>query len=115
MKLQHMSDEELDRETVLSVKIETESTLKVLHYLREVERRRLFSKLKYQSLLEYAEKHLGYPYDQAWRRIQAMRLIKELPEVESKIADGTLNLTNIGYAQAAFKAEAKSETPLCKE
>lgn len=38
-----------------------------------------------------------------------------MPEIETKIADGTLNLTNIGYAQAAFKSEAKKETPLCRE
>ncbi len=44
-----------------------------------------------------------------------MRLLREMPEIESKIATGTLNLTNIGYAQAAFKAAAKKETPLCKE
>ncbi len=115
MNLQHLSDEKLDQQTFDSVKTETESTLRVLHHLREVEKRRLFSKLKFKSLVEYAEKRLGYPYDQAWRRIQAMRLLREMPEIESKIADGTLNLTNIGYAQAAFRAEAKKETPLCKE
>jgi hypothetical protein len=115
MNLHHLSDELLDQEMVRSVKDETGSTLKVLHHLREVERRRLFSKLKYPSLLAYAETHLNYPYDQAWRRIQAMRLLKDMPEIESKIASGKLNLTNIGYAQAAFKAEAKKATPLLKE
>lgn len=98
-----------------SVRIENNSTLRVLHHLREVDRRRLFSKLKFKSLVDYAEKRLGYPYDQAWRRIEAMRLLKEMPEIETKIAGGTLNLTNIGYAQAAFKAEAKKNVPLCKD
>jgi 5-methylcytosine-specific restriction endonuclease McrA len=112
MNFQNLSDTNLDQEMIASVKSETSATLRVLHLLREVERRRLFSKFKYQSLLDYAEKRLGYPYDQAWRRIQAMRLLKELPEIEQKISDGSLNLTNIGYAQAAFKAEAKNESPL---
>lgn len=115
MNLQHLSDERLDQQTYDAVITETSSTLRVLHHLREVDKRRLFSKLKYKSLLDYAEKRLGYPYDQAWRRIEAMRLIKEMPEIENKIADGTLNLTNIGYAQAAFKSEAKKETPLCRD
>jgi 5-methylcytosine-specific restriction endonuclease McrA len=65
--------------------------------------------------LDYAVKRLHYPYDQAWRRIEAMRLMKEVPEIESKISEGSLNLTNIGYAQAAFKAEAKKSAPLAKE
>ncbi len=115
MNLQHLSDEKLDQQTLASVTAETDSTLRVLHHLREVDKRRLFSKLKFKSLLDYAEKRLGYPYDQAWRRIEAMRLLREMPEIENKIADGTLNLTNIGYAQAAFKSEAKKEAPLCRE
>jgi len=96
MNLQHLSDESLDQQTFESVKAETESTLRVLHHLREVDKRRLFSKLQFRSLLDYAENRLGYPYDQAWRRIEAMRLLREMPEIETKIADGTLNLTNIG-------------------
>lgn len=115
MNLRYLSDERLDQQTLESVKTETESTLRVLHHLREVDKRRLFSKLNYKSLLDYAERRLGYPYDQAWRRIEAMMLLKEMPEIEDKIADGTLNLTNIGYAQAAFKGVAKRESPLCRE
>lgn len=95
MNLQNLSDEKLDQQMFASVKAETESTLRVLHHLREVDKRRLFSKLKFKSLVDYAENRLGYPYDQAWRRIEAMRLLKEIPEIENKIADGTLNLTNI--------------------
>lgn len=98
MNLQNLSDEKLDQQTLESVKAETKSTLRVLHHLREVDKRRLFSKLKFKSLVDYAENRLGYPYDQAWRRIEAMRLLKEMPEIEEKIADGTLNLTNIGYS-----------------
>ena len=52
MNLRQLSDELLDQEMLRSVKDETASAIKVLHHLREVERRRLFSKLKYPSLLE---------------------------------------------------------------
>lgn len=115
MNFQNLCDTSLDHEMVASVKNETRTTLRVLHLLREVDRRRLYSKLKYQSLVDYAVQRLGYPYDQAWRRIDAMRLLKEMPEIEEKIASGSLNLTNIGYAHAAFKAEAKKIAPLSKE
>jgi hypothetical protein len=39
---------------------------------------------------------------QAQRRIQAMRLMKEIPEIENKITEGSLNLSNIAQAQTAF-------------
>ncbi len=112
MNFKHLGDLALDQEIVNSVKTETNATLRILHLLREADRRRLYSKLKYQSLLDYAIRRLGYPYDQARRRIDAMKLLKEVPEIEEKISNGSLNLTNIGYAQIAFKAEAKKATPL---
>jgi hypothetical protein len=35
-----------------------------------------------------------------------MRLLQELPEVEEKIESGSLNLTHLGLAKAAFQREA---------
>jgi hypothetical protein len=104
MNLQHLSDESLDLETLRYVEKEREVLTAVLHHLREIERRRLFSALKYQSLFDYAERRLGYSRDQAWRRIEAMRMLKECPEIEEKIATGALSLTNIGLARTVFKA-----------
>ena len=59
-------------------------------------------------MFEYAVKELGYSEDAAYRRINAMRLVKELPQLESKIADGTLSLSNIGTATQVFRAESKA-------
>ena len=94
---------------------EREILTSVLHHLREIERRRLYSAMKYQSLFDYAQRRLGYSEDQAYRRIEALRLLKELPEIEEKIADGSLNLTNIGLARSVFKSEAKADRPITKE
>lgn len=106
MNLKHLKDEELLSHTQQLVKSEREVLTKILHHLREVERRKLFSDLGYQSLFEYAVKELKYSEGQAGRRIQAMRLIKEIPEVEEKIATGKLSLSNISQAQSYFR-EAK--------
>ena len=56
---------------------------------------------------EYAIKKLGYSEDQAYRRLAAMRLLKEIPELEEKINSGSLNLTHMGMAQSLFKREQK--------
>jgi len=103
MKLNHLSDETLIQETERLVRAETEILASVLHHLREIDRRRLFSALGYPSLFAYAVEKLGYAADQAYRRIAAMKLMNELPEVEEKIASGALNLTSVSSARTAFR------------
>jgi hypothetical protein len=65
-------------------KKEREITLNLLHHLREVERRSLFIELGYSSFLEFCVSELKYSVESAKRRISAMRLLKELPEIEEK-------------------------------
>ncbi|MDZ4676573.1 MAG: HNH endonuclease [Oligoflexia bacterium] len=114
INLKSMHDDVLLLETRKLVQQEREILSQILHHLREIERRRLFSKLKYSSLFAYALKELGYNEDQAYRRIQAMRLVKELPEIEEKINDGSLNLTHLGMAQSLFKREGKTQKQFSK-
>lgn len=105
MRLQHLTDETLLAETESLARKERELLGAILHHLREIERRRLFSALGYSSLFTYAVHRLGYPEDQAQRRISAMRLLRELPEMEEKIQSGSLSLTHLGMAKAAFQRE----------
>jgi len=65
----------------------------VLHHLREVEIRHLYLERGYSSLWAFATEELGYSESAAQRRIQAMRLLKEIPEVEEKIESGRLSLS----------------------
>lgn len=107
MNLTKLKDRELLLQTKRLVQHERQVLTKILHHLREVERRKLFSDLGCQSLFEYAVKELQYSEGQAGRRIQAMRLIKELPQVEQKIASGSLSLSNVSQAQSFFRASNK--------
>lgn len=102
MNLVQLSDKDLHLETQTLVGQERQVLTKILHHLREIERRRLFSDFGCSSLFDYSVKMLGYSEGQAHRRIQAMRLMKEIPEIEKKIAEGSLNLSNIAQAQTAF-------------
>lgn len=108
MNLRHLSDEALLAATERLVREERGILTSVLHHLREIERRRLFAALKYSSLFDYAVRGLGYSEPQAARRIAAMRLLKEMPEVEKKIESGALTLTHIGMAQTLFRQQAQS-------
>ena len=108
MNLKILTDQQLLSDTQSLVKAERELLTKVLSHLKEIERRRLYSELGYQSLFDYAVRHLNYSEGQAGRRIQALRLIKEFPEVEQKIESGALNLTNISQAQSFFREQGST-------
>jgi hypothetical protein len=105
MNLKTLSDEVLLSQTKAYVTREREMTLQVLHHLKEVERRRLFATLGYSSLFDYTTRELGYCAASACRRIDAMRLLKEMPELEEKIQDGALTLSAVARAQSFFKKE----------
>ena len=81
----------------------------VLTHLQEIERRKLYADLKYGSLFDYAVRELGYSEAAASRRIQAMRLIREIPEMALKIESGALNLSNVCQAQSFFRDMKKAE------
>jgi hypothetical protein len=98
------------RETVLAelksaVAQERACTLRVLHLLREVESDRHFLEMGYPSLFEFATQELGYSAAAAHRRIQSMRLLKALPEMENKIEDGSLSLCVAAKTQSFFRQE----------
>jgi hypothetical protein len=114
MNLRILKDKELLEQTKIVAQSEREVLTKMLHHLREIERRKLFSDLGYQSLFEYAVKELKYSEGQAGRRIQAMRLIKEIPEIEQKIESGSLNLINVSQVQSLFKEAKRASISVSK-
>lgn len=114
MKLRFLNDQELISRTENLAREERDLLTKVLHHLCEIDRRKLFSALGYKSLFEFTVKKLGYSEDQACRRISAMRLLREMPELESKINEGALNLTHLGMAQNLFRQEKKMDREISK-
>ena len=95
MKLQHLSNQVLHFQTKLAADKERLSTIEVLWHLRENEKRMLYAQMGFKDLKEYCIKELKFSEGSAWRRISAMSLLKEIPEVETKIQNGDLNLTQI--------------------
>ena len=73
-----MTNVEFAKKILAAVKAETNQTLEVLNLLREAEDRKIFLEMSYGSLFEFATKFLGYSEGAAMRRIQAMRLVKNL-------------------------------------
>ena len=108
MNLSKISNEEL----LLRLKKLSHSERKITHlilcHIIEVDSRRLWADIGYDSLLSYMKKDLGYAEDSAYRRMRAADLLKKVPEVAAKIEDGTLNLTQLNQVQKCIRQEEKS-------
>jgi len=113
-KCRTLKDKDLLTQTELLVSQERHLTSQVLYYLEEIARRRLFASLGYSSLFSYCTEHLKYSHSQAQRRIEAMRLSSQLPEIKTKVATGQLNLTNVAAAAVVFRQQSLVQ-PLSKE
>lgn len=94
---------------------ERELTLEILHLLKEVEVRKLYLDYGFSSLHSFCVEELKYSDAAAQRRIQSMRLLKEIPEAEEAIKEGRLNLTTVSTVQTFFVAQAKEDNELSSE
>lgn len=101
------SNIELHEKLKYLVRTERKILTSVLEYLLEVKKRRIYAELGYSSLFNYCIKELGYSESAALRRIQALKLMEEVPEIKGKISSGALNLSTVSMAQSFFQKEKK--------
>ena len=105
MNLKQLSDQKLLGRMKNLVQEEREILSQVLWHLREIDNRKLYSDAKCGSLFDYCVKILRYSEGQASRRVNACRLLRELPEIMPMIELGELNLTQLNQANSLFKDE----------
>jgi hypothetical protein len=115
MKLSHLTDKTLLSETQQLAQQYRSVTTKLLHHLREIDDRKLYSDRGYGSLFNYVVQELGFSESSASRRIAAMRLLRDIPELEEKIESGDLTLTHLGKAAIAFRKEQVTDLGFKKE
>ncbi len=90
---------------------EREITAQLINHLSEINRRLLFLQLGNSSLFEFSTKELGLSEGAAYRRIQTMRLVTELPEAKKAFEEGSLSLSNAARLQTYFHAQKKAGKP----
>lgn len=112
MNFKLLSNQTLLLKTKELVACERKIIVDILNHLKEIERRLLHLELGYGSLFEYAVTELKYSESQAQRRISAMRLLKDLPSLETKIQVGSLNLTTASRIQSFIYQSKKVNKPL---
>ena len=102
-----LTDEALLLKTKKLVSLERKISVRLIKHLEEVDRRRLHIQRGFSSLNDYLIRGLGYSGGAAHRRIQAMEVCRDLPEVCGKIESGQTNLTQAMQLQGHFEREEK--------
>ncbi|WP_413944727.1 HNH endonuclease [Bdellovibrio sp. HCB-162] len=105
MDLSKIANSELLGRLEKLTRTERKMTHLILCHINEVESRRLYAELGFDSMFKYLTKYLGYGEDSAYRRLQAARLLKQVPAVAEKIENGMLNLTQLTQVQKCLKQE----------
>lgn len=113
MSLKHLDNKELIASTKSALKASCEAEVEVLRHFQEIEERKLWTQAG--SLYKYIELTFGLTSDQIYPRLKAMRLMRAIPEVEQKLEEGLLSVTNALKAQQVFAAESKERTVSLEE
>src|SRR5689334_3902148 len=105
INFKNVSNESLLANTKALAREERRITIEVLHHLREIERRRAYAERGYATLFDYATQELGYSSSSASRRINSMKALKDMPELESAIEEGKLSITTVAQVQTFLRQE----------
>jgi hypothetical protein len=112
MSLKHLSDSDLILSTQSTLRDLRQAEVHLLRHFAEIAERRLWAEAG--SLYKFLGQTFELTDDQIYPRLQAMRLLQALPELEVKLESGQLSVTNALKAQKVFAAESKTR-PLSKE
>jgi hypothetical protein len=105
MSLKHFSDCELILSTKSALRDLRRAEVHLLRHFAEIAERRLWTEAG--SLYKFLAQTFELTDDQIYPRLQTMRLIQALPELEVKLESGQLSVTNALKAQQVFAAESK--------
>src|SRR5690606_23697709 len=79
----------------------------IIDHLQIIFDRKLFAKMGYSSIYKYLVKEMGYSEAAAYRRISALKLVREIPETKKLIEAGSISLTNATNLQTILKGKDK--------
>jgi len=104
-----MSDADFHYQFELVTSIEHSSTMKVLHLINDLDRRKSYLDLGYSSVLDYCVRKIGYSRSAAGRRIQAARCGRRYPEVFEMLRSGELKFGIAALIEPILTDDNKDE------
>lgn len=103
-----MTNREIGFELEKIVREERKITNQVLRMINLALESRAYLDHGFATMFEWLVKGFNYSNAAAYRRIEAARLIKAVPEATQKLESGQVSLTSLSKAQSAIKAQEKS-------
>ena len=103
MNLKSLSKTQIIENLKNLVAEERRLTTEILHYLKEVEEQKLYFDYGCKNMFNFIHQYLGYSEAATYRRLNALKLIQQIPEVAEKIQSGDLLMSVVANAQSAFK------------
>lgn len=110
MNLKVLSQSELDQRMKSLAQKEREILHEVLEAIKEIDTRRSYLEFGFGSLFEYLVQGIGYSDGSAQRRIDAARLLREVPQMAAKIQSGEIKLSQISLVQKAVREVSKNQS-----
>jgi hypothetical protein len=90
-----LSDDQLLKLFSNMVLLERKHAAEIIAVIHEIDSRRLYLQTRHASLFAFLTEEYGYTPGSAQRRIDAARLLGEIPEVKDSIRTGELNLMQV--------------------
>ncbi|MBK7960318.1 MAG: DUF222 domain-containing protein [Bdellovibrionales bacterium] len=109
MNFFEITNEELHHRLVSRAAEERRLTHQILQLIAEVDQRKLYLPMKAESLFDYLVQLIGYTPASAQRRIDAARMMQQVPELGSKIENGSLKLTQVSQVQQVLRLVRKKD------
>jgi hypothetical protein len=103
-----MTFEQIDNRMAVLVKTERHTTREILELIRHAESIRLPENLGYRNTHHWLLERHKYSGSAADRRIQAARLLRDLPHIAEKVEDGAVNLSILCKMQTVLRAQQKA-------
>jgi hypothetical protein len=109
MNFFEITNEELHHRLVSRAAEERRLTHQILQLIAEVDQRKLYLPMAQASLFDYLVQLIGYTPASAQRRIDAARMMQQVPELGSKIENGSLKLTQVSQVQQVLRLVRKKD------
>lgn len=109
MEAKKLTDDQLWNELREIAQKDRKITVRLLEHLHEVELRRLHFDRGYASLYEYLVHELKYSEGSAYRRLQALKLLKAVPSSKEGLESGQLSLNTAVKIQTTQSTATPAE------
>jgi hypothetical protein len=107
---------QLNSEFAELVKDERKLTRTILELIAQFDREKLYAEIGYTSVMTWLIEEHGYSKSAAYRRMQAARLLRSVPEAKASLEAGKVNITTLSALQTAIRREEmRTRAPIAAE